>query len=129
MSLDPITSALDLGSEILKRIFPDPKQRAEHEQKLFELQHNGELAKLEARTSLLKGQIQVNAEEAKHSSLFVSGWRSFVGWTCGAAFAYHMVLQPFLIFILAANGKQVVVPSINFQAIGKVLMGMLGLDI
>ena len=40
----------------------------------------------EFKTALLQldfGQMEINKEEAKHASIFVSGWRPFVGWTCG----------------------------------------------
>jgi hypothetical protein len=41
-------------------------------------------------------QIQVNKEEAKSSSLFVSGWRPAVGWIGAAALAYQFLLYPLL---------------------------------
>ena len=30
-----------------------------------------------------KAQLEVNKVEAGHTSMFVAGWRPFVGWTCG----------------------------------------------
>lgn len=44
-----------------------------------------EAAKVEA--GLLQGQIDVNKAEAGSSSLFVAGWRPYVGWVCGTALA------------------------------------------
>jgi len=41
-------------------------------------------------------QIQVNKEEAKSSSLFVSGWRPAVGWIGAAALAYQFLAYPLL---------------------------------
>jgi hypothetical protein len=41
-------------------------------------------------------QIEVNKEEAKSSSLFVSGWRPAVGWIGAAALAYQFLLYPLL---------------------------------
>jgi hypothetical protein len=41
-------------------------------------------------------QIQVNKEEAKSSSLFVSGWRPAVGWIGAAALAYQFLFYPLL---------------------------------
>src|SRR6185295_14841347 len=34
-----------------------------------------------------KNQLEVNALEAQNKSLFVSGWRPFVGWVCGGGLA------------------------------------------
>lgn len=47
----------------------------------------------------LMGQIEVNKEEAKHASIFVAGWRPFIGWTSGVGIAYTFVLAPFIEFI------------------------------
>ena len=41
-------------------------------------------------------QIQVNKEEAKSASLFVSGWRPAVGWIGAAALAYQFLAYPLL---------------------------------
>jgi hypothetical protein len=41
-------------------------------------------------------QIEVNKEEAKSSSLFVSGWRPAVGWIGAVALAYQFLLYPIL---------------------------------
>jgi hypothetical protein len=41
-------------------------------------------------------QIQVNKEEAKSFSLFVSGWRPAVGWIGAAALAYQFLFYPLL---------------------------------
>jgi len=41
-------------------------------------------------------QIQVNKEEAKSASLFVSGWRPAVGWIGAAALAYQFLAYPIL---------------------------------
>ena len=45
------------------------------------------------------GQIEINKAEASHRSVFVAGWRPFVGWTCGVALAWHFVLAPLTIFV------------------------------
>jgi hypothetical protein len=72
-------------------------------------------------------QVEVNKEEAKHSSVFVSGWRPFVGWVCGSALMYHFILQPMLTFALALSGVSVDLPVFDMNSLLTVLMGMLGL--
>ena len=74
-----------------------------------------------------KAQIEVNKVEAGSSSLFVSGWRPFVGWTCGVALCYHFVLQPLLMFILSSTGNPMELPTFDMTTLTTVLMGMLGL--
>ena len=65
--------------------------------------------------------------EAGNVSLFVSGWRPWIGWVCGGAFAYHYVLEPLFAFLLAATGHPVELPVFNMDALSTVLFGMLGL--
>ena len=74
-----------------------------------------------------KAQIEVNKVEANSSSLFVAGWRPFVGWTCGVALCYHFVLQPFLTFVLYSFGQQITLPTFDMGTLTTILMGMLGL--
>lgn len=41
-------------------------------------------------------QIEVNKAEAGHGSIFVAGWRPFVGWVCGVGLAAQVALFPLL---------------------------------
>lgn len=72
-------------------------------------------------------QIKVNQEEAKHVSIFIAGWRPFIGWTCGVALAYHFIIQPLLVFAFAVTGQPVELPTFDMGSLMTVLMGMLGL--
>jgi hypothetical protein len=74
-----------------------------------------------------KAQIEVNKIESASSSLFKSGWRPFVGWTCGVALCYHFVLQPFLMFVLLSIWKPMELPVFDMSTLTTVLFGMLGL--
>lgn len=117
MSFDPITAALSLGDTLIKRIFPDPSDQAKAQLALLELNQKGELA-----------QIAVNMAEAKHESIFVSGWRPFVGWVCGAAFAYNFVVAPALSFASDVWGQPIPLPTMEMGPLITVLGGMLGLS-
>ena len=46
------------------------------------------------------GQLEVNKTEAAHQSVFVSGWRPFIGWTCGLGMFGNFITIPFSNFIL-----------------------------
>lgn len=130
MALDPITAGIEFTSKIVDRIFPDKAARDEAKLRLFELQQSGEIAVLTASTDLAKAQLEVNRQEAASNSLWVAGWRPFVGWTCGAGFAYAYIIQPFLIFVctLAGQGEALAaLPRMDLAAMLPVLMGMLGL--
>ena len=76
---------------------------------------------------LQMGQIAINTEEAKSSSVFVAGWRPFSGWVAGIALAYVAVVEPLLRFIVTQAGYTGSFPVIDTSLTMQVLMGMLGL--
>ena len=76
---------------------------------------------------VIKAQIEVNKEEAKHKSLFVSGWRPAVGWTCTLALLSNFILIPMTNFILVLADSDITIPLIDVSTMMPVLMGMLGL--
>ena len=107
--IDPISNILD--KFVADK---DLKQKLEHELKT-EL-HRANMA-----------QIEVNKEEAKHRTVFVAGWRPFTGWVCATALAYHFILEPVIVFILALYNIQLTLPQFDMASLLTVLMGMLGL--
>ena len=73
-------------------------------------------------------QIEVNKIEAASSDFFKSSWRPFIGWVCGVAFAYHFVLQPIIIFVVALFGAEIpALPEFDMASLMTVLGGLLGL--
>lgn len=80
MSLDPISSMLDIGKSIIERIWPDPAKQAEEFFKLQKLAQEGDVVKLNAEVSLMLAQIEVNKIDAKSGNLFQAGWRPSIGW-------------------------------------------------
>jgi hypothetical protein len=105
---------------ILDRVIPDKSQAAAAKAALLQSEVQGEISNALA-------QIQTNQAEAQSKSVFVAGWRPFVGWVCGAAFAYAFIVQPLLKFVLSAFHVQVETPIIDFSEMSPVLLGMLGL--
>tara|TARA_R110000764_G_C10884695_1_gene369509 strand:+ start:83 stop:490 length:408 start_codon:yes stop_codon:yes gene_type:complete len=72
-------------------------------------------------------QIAVNQEEAKNNSLFVSGWRPAVGWTCCLGLAGNFILIPMGNFVMTLTGSDILIPLIDVSTMMPVLLGMLGL--
>lgn len=120
MALDPLTAVLNIADTVVSRVFPDPTQAATAKLELIKLQQSGELTQI-------VGQMDINKAEAGNASVFVSGWRPFIGWTCGAAFAYKFVLAPAVAFGLTALGHPIELPVLDFTEMSTVLLGMLGL--
>jgi hypothetical protein len=72
-------------------------------------------------------QLEVNKTEAAHKSLFVAGWRPFLGWTCGLGMFGNFITIPFANFVLALLSYEIVIPLVPLETMMPVLMGMLGL--
>ena len=72
-------------------------------------------------------QLEVNKSEAAHKSIFVAGWRPFVGWVCGVSLAYHFIVAPLLQFGFALSGMEQELPEFDFSQLSTVLRGMRGL--
>ena len=115
MALDitGLGSVADLATTVIGKIWPDKTE--------------AEKAQLAAAVQLVQGQIDINKVEAASSSVWVAGWRPFIGWVCGAAFAYKFVLAPAIAFGLAAAGHVVDLPVLDFTEMSTVLLGMLGI--
>jgi len=112
--IGPVTGLLDKFIED-----KDQKAKLAHEIATMSTKHAHELA---------KGQIEINKAEAASGSVFKGGWRPFIGWVCGIAFAYHFVLQPLLLFIVATFGVTLpTLPEFDMSTLLPVLGGMLGL--
>ena len=108
-------------ADLLNKFVPDQTEK-------LKLAHEiATLAEKQAH-AIAMAQIEVNKVEAASNSIFKSGWRPFIGWTCGVAFSYHFVLQPLLIFILTYAGHPVPeLPEFDMASLMTVLGGLLGL--
>ena len=122
-----VDSLLEMGSSIISRIWPDPADQARELLKLKELAQKGDIAQLRSHTQLLLGQLKINEQEAKSGSLFVAGWRPFVGWVCGFALAYVAIMEPIMRFMAKMYGYMGEFPVIDTTITMQVLIGMLGL--
>jgi hypothetical protein len=122
-----IGSVLDFGSKLIDRIWPDPAQRDAAKLELFKAQQAGEFKEMDQAFEIAKAQIGVNQAEAGNGSLFVSGWRPFIGWVCGAALTYQYVARPLVMWgILAAGYMVPEMPGLD-DNLWQLLLGMLGL--
>tara|TARA_B100000768_G_C11193822_1_gene338544 strand:+ start:371 stop:748 length:378 start_codon:yes stop_codon:yes gene_type:complete len=104
--IGPVTGLLDKFIED-----KDQKNALAHKLATMADEHAQELA---------KGQLAVNAIEAAHKSLFVAGWRPFIGWICGVGMLYNVLISQIL-------GIWFEVPVVDPSLLTPVLMGMLGM--
>ena len=113
-------SLLEPATKLLDKVIEDKDQKnaLAHEIATMAERHAQELA---------KGQLEVNKAEAAHKSLFVAGWRPFIGWICGVAMLANFLLIPMANFVLDLSGSTNTIPLIELETMMPVLMGMLGL--
>lgn len=73
-------------------------------------------------------QIAANAEQAKHSSIFVAGARPFLLWVCGVALAMDFVVRPLASWCFAIWWPHIpALPSLVSDNLWELMMGLLGL--
>jgi hypothetical protein len=123
MAFDPLTAILNIGGTLIDRLIPDKTAAAAAKAQLVTMQVQGEF-------DTIKGQLAVDANEASSQSLFVAGWRPFVGWACGFAFVYVYIAEPLMQFLLVAfkvNFDVAKLPVFDIGNMMMVLLGMLGL--
>lgn len=112
-------TVLDIGKDLISRFFPDPEKARAAEAEFLKMAMDGELKQVIA-------QLEINAREAQHASIFVAGWRPFFGWLGGAGFAYSVIGQPVLTWISTIKGWPAP-PALNIDLLWVVITGMLGI--
>lgn len=118
--MDPISSISNLANTLITKIWPDPKDQASAEALLIKTQMDAALAQAQQ-------QIDINKIEAGSTNIFVSGWRPFVGWACGVAFAGHFIIMPTLNWLVQLFGHAPITIPFDMDTLSTVLMGLLGL--
>ena len=83
------------------------------------------LARIAQRPQLL--QAEINRIEAGHRSLFVAGWRPFIGWVCGAGFLWAFLGHPLFEWVVAARGLVLAAPAIATENMMELVLALLGL--
>lgn len=114
-----IAPLLELGKDLIGRWFPDPEKARAAEAEFLKLAMDGELKQVIA-------QLEINAREAQHPSVFVAGWRPFFGWAGGFGFVYAVIGQPLLAWLATIKGWPLP-PVLNLDLLWVVVTGMLGI--
>ena len=79
--------------------------------------------------TLNQKQMDINIEEAKHSNIFVAGWRPFIGWVCGSALAYQFVLKDLINYFLGLIIPEFdPIPTLDLGELVSIVFAMLGMS-
>lgn len=106
---DTVSSAFNGVSNILDEVITTKEERAK-----VDIEFN-------------KLQTEINKLESQNASVFVSGWRPFVGWVCATGLGFNYVIRPIMnyVILLLNNG----IPTMDTMSMSEMLTlltGMLG---
>lgn len=113
MDLTGFGAVAELASNVIGRFFPDKSEQ--------------ERQQLAMALTVIQGQFDANRAEAASPSVFVAGWRPFVGWVCGCGFAVQVIIGPLAQWLASLAGHPVVFPALDTAQMMPILLGMLGL--
>jgi hypothetical protein len=120
-----VTALLPALGTLIDRLIPD---RAAAEKAKLEI----EAQLVASANEAAMAQVEVNKIEAGHATVFVAGWRPFIGWVCGVALALYyipMFIIGMALWIWACleAGQLVPRPELGVAEIIGLVMAMLGL--
>jgi hypothetical protein len=124
--LEIIGLLLPAVTGILNKVIPDANARQAAQEQITQAMIAQQGAVQQAIADAAKAQAEVNLKEAESPSIFVAGWRPFVGWVCGLGFAYAFILQPFMNAIAVWAGFSTT-PVLDTSSMMGLLGGLLGL--
>ncbi|MBU2709355.1 hypothetical protein KCM76_25390 [Zooshikella marina] len=67
-------------------------------------------------------QVELNKLESQHRSLFVAGWRPFIGWVCGLGLTFTFLINPIVQWVSGKPG-----PHLPFDIMTELVLALLGL--
>lgn len=103
----PITAV----GNVLDKLFTSKDEKLTHEEVRIRLAQQPDLA-----------QIELNKVEASHRSMFVAGWRPFIGWVCGLGLVNMFLINPWIQWVTSAPG-----PNLPKDIIMELVFALLGL--
>jgi hypothetical protein len=96
---------------VLDNLFTSKDEKLTHEEVRIRLAQQPDMA-----------QTEVNKVEAAHRSIFVAGWRPFIGWVCGIGLINMFLFNPWLQWISGEAG-----PNLPENVIMELVFALLGL--
>lgn len=115
-----INAILPIIGTVLDKLIPDNNAKEKAKQEI-------EKALIDNAAQINLTQAETNKIEASHRSVFVSGWRPFLGWCSGLGFAWVFVVSPVAQWVLALQGISLVLPQLQTDVLMELTLAMLGL--
>ncbi|MFC7048445.1 3TM-type holin [Emcibacter nanhaiensis] len=112
----PAVDAVSAVGNVFDKLFTSDEEKARAE---------AVMAKIRQQPQIL--QAEINRIEAAHRSVFVAGWRPFIGWVCGIGFLWAFLLHPLFQWGVALAGLDVTPPKIATDNMMELVLALLGL--
>ncbi len=112
-----IASPISAFGDLLDKLFTSDDERLDKQAVL-------------ARIAQMPDQLQVmlNMTEAQHRSVFVAGWRPFIGWCCGFGICWTYLGHPIFSWAAALFWPGVQPPAISADHLMELVLAMLGMS-
>ena len=112
-----LTGPIEAVGNVMDALFTSDKER---------LDKKAMLARITQQPNVV--QVELNKIEAAHKSLFVAGWRPFIGWVCGLALFYNFVLRDLMVWGLMLSAQETPPPPVlHIDVLTTILYALLGL--
>lgn len=116
------------GLKILNKYIPDPQAQAQASIDMMKIKQADAFKEIEAALQADQMQADINKVEAASDHVFVSGWRPFIGWVCGAGLALQVIIFPCISTVVSLIlGHPPIMPEMPIEVLMVNLTGMLGL--
>jgi hypothetical protein len=106
---------IEAVAPVIDRLIPDPDKKQRMMIELVETLSKFDLA-----------QLEVNRAEAQHASVFVAGWRPFIGWVLGVGIGYSFLIAPILGGLIALWRPGFSMPVVD-EHLWELVFAMLGM--
>jgi len=107
--------------DVLDKVIPDNNAKAKAKADI-------EKALIDNASKINLAQAETNKIEASHRSIWVAGWRPFLGWVAGFGFAWVFVVSPVAQWVCALLGIHVVLPVLHTDVMMELTVALLGLS-
>lgn len=112
-----IAQPVEAVGNVIDQLFTSDDERLDRAEAMARLAQQPQLA-----------QIEINKLEAQHRNVWVSGWRPFIGWVCGANLAYLVMVRDWLVLIFAVTWPEIAPPpAVGVDLTMELVIALLGL--
>ena len=108
---DAVAKPVEAVGNVVDKLFTSDEERLDKQALLTRLAMEPGLA-----------QVELNKVEAAHRSIFVAGWRPFIGWVCGTGLGFVFLVNPLIQWITEQPG-----PEMQTGSMMELVIAMLGL--